>query len=93
MPKLNTILADVRTLSDNDEQSFNEIGEIITHSPYAKNLTQEVKESRFSKGKVYPHCSSEMVVRNGKYRSKQRYICKSRKKTFSDFTFTLPVLV
>ena len=81
MPNVTTILADINTLSDNDkEQLFNAIGEILTLSSYAKNLTQEVRESRFSKGKVCPHCASEMVVRNGKYKGKQRYICKSCKK-------------
>ncbi len=89
MPNVTTILADINTLSDNDkEQLFNAIGEILTLSSYAKNLTQEVRESRFSKGKVCPHCASEMVVRNGKYKGKQRYICKSCKKTFSDFTYS-----
>lgn len=29
-----------------------------------------------------------MVVRNGKYKGNQRYICKSCKKTFSDFTYS-----
>ncbi len=49
-------------------------------------MTQEVREGRFSKGKVCPHCTSEMVVRNGKHKGKQRYICKSCKRTFGDFT-------
>ncbi len=48
--------------------------------------TQEVKEFRFAKGKICPHCSAETVSRNGKYKGKQRYICKSCNKTFTDFT-------
>ena len=41
---------------------------------------------RFAKGKVCPHCSSELISRNGKYNGKQRYICKDCRKTFTDFT-------
>lgn len=33
-----------------------------------------------------PFCDSETILRNGKYNGKQRYICKSCKKTFTDFT-------
>lgn len=87
MPNITTILAEVRTLSDYDkEQLFNAIGDILTLTSYTKNLTQEVREIRFAKGNICPHCSSELVVRNGKFDGKQRYICKSCKKTFSDFT-------
>lgn len=51
-----------------------------------EEVTKEVKEFRFSKGKVCPFCHSETVSRNGKYNNKQRYIYKSCKKTFTDFT-------
>lgn len=89
MSNVSTILADVRSLSNNEkEELFNAIGEILTISSYSNNLTQEVRESRFSKGKICPHCTSEIVVRNGKYKGKQRYICKTCKKTFSDFTYS-----
>lgn len=49
-------------------------------------VTKEVKEFRFFKGKVCPFCHSETVSKNVKYNNKQRYICKSYKKTFTDFT-------
>ncbi len=49
-------------------------------------MTKEVKEFRFSKGNVCPFYHSETVSRNGKYNNKQPYICKSCKKTFTDFT-------
>lgn len=39
-------------------------------------ITQEVKEFRFVKGKVWPSlCGAETVSRNGKYNGKQRYKC------------------
>lgn len=89
IPNISTILADVKSLSNNEkEELFNAIGEILTLSSYANNLTQEVRKSRFAKGKMCPHCSSDMIVRNGKYKGKQRYICKCCKKTFSDFTYS-----
>ena len=49
-------------------------------------VCEEVKEFRFSKGKVCSHCNSELISRNGKYNGNQRYICKDCRKTFSDFT-------
>lgn len=49
-------------------------------------VCEEVKEFRFAKGKVCPHCNSELISRNGKYSGKQRYICKDCRKTFTDFT-------
>lgn len=55
---------------------------------YVSDVTNEVKESRFSKGKCCPHCESDSVCRNGKYSGKQRYICKSCRKTFTDLTFS-----
>lgn len=30
-------------------------------------ITQEVREFRFAKGKVCPHCGAEAIFRNGKY--------------------------
>ncbi|OOM81318.1 hypothetical protein CLOBL_02300 [Clostridium sp. BL-8] len=43
-------------------------------------VTQDVQEFKFSKGKVCPLCGSETISRNGKYNCKQRYIYKSRKR-------------
>ncbi|MGL4762255.1 MAG: IS1595 family transposase [Sarcina sp.] len=55
---------------------------------YVSDVTNDVKESRFSKGKCCPRCESGSVCRNGKYNGKQRYLCKSCKKTFTDFTYS-----
>ena len=49
-------------------------------------VANEVKENRFSKGKVCPCCGNHEVSRYGKFNGKQRYICKSCRKTFTDFT-------
>ncbi|WP_435575544.1 transposase [Clostridium gasigenes] len=53
---------------------------------YVFDVTNDVKESRFSKGKCCPRCESDSVCRNGKYNGKQHYLFKSCKKTFMDFT-------
>lgn len=55
---------------------------------YVSYITNEVKENRFSKGKCCPHCESDSVCRNGKYSDKQRYLCKSCRKTFTYFTYS-----
>lgn len=49
-------------------------------------MTNEVKKNRFSRGKICPYCGHDEVSRSGKFDGKQRCICKSRHKTFNDFT-------
>ncbi|MCM8710094.1 IS1595 family transposase [Clostridium sp. SYSU_GA19001] len=60
--------------------------EVFVLDSFATEVTNEVKKNRFSSGKVCPHCEHDEVSRNGKYNGKQRYICKSCRKTFTDFT-------
>lgn len=60
--------------------------EVIVFGSQVNQITQDVKEYRFAKGKICPHCGAETVSRNGKYNGKQRYMCKSCRKTFTDFT-------
>lgn len=52
-------------------------------------LINEMRETRFKEGFECPHCSSEHVVRFGKVKGRQRYHCKSCRKTFSDTTNTV----
>ncbi|WP_282173504.1 IS1595 family transposase [Cytobacillus firmus] len=51
-------------------------------------LLNSIRESRFSAGMACVHCGSMSVKRNGKYRSRQRYLCKDCGKTFNDMTNT-----
>jgi len=53
-----------------------------------EELLPKIKESRFSSGLGCLHCGSTAVKRNGKYRSRQRYLCKDCGKTFNDMTNT-----
>lgn len=49
-------------------------------------LVSDLRESRFSKGLQCPHCNSKAIKRNGKYRGRQRYLCRECGKTFNDTT-------
>lgn len=60
--------------------------EMLVLGSQVGEVTQEVKEFRFSKGKICPHCNAETILKNGKYNGEQRYICKSCNKIFTDFT-------
>lgn len=53
---------------------------------YVTDVTNEIKENRFSMGKFYPHCESEAIYKFGKYNGKQRYKCNICNITFADFT-------
>ena len=52
------------------------------------DMVSEIRDKRFSSGYHCPHCTSSKVVRYGTYRKRQRYLCKSCKKTFTDLTST-----
>jgi transposase-like protein len=51
-------------------------------------LINEMRETRFKDGFECLHCNSVHVVRFGKYNGRQRYRCKSCRKTFTDTTNT-----
>jgi len=44
------------------------------------------RTNRCSKGLICAHCQSEKIILYGTYNKKQRYKCKTCKKTFTDFT-------
>ncbi|MBD3107103.1 IS1595 family transposase [Bacillus sp. AGMB 02131] len=51
-------------------------------------LLKRIRESRFASGLGCVHCGSMSIKRNGKYRSRQRYLCKDCGKSFNDMTNT-----
>ncbi len=51
-------------------------------------LLKTIREARFASGMACVHCGSTSVKRNGKYRTRQRYLCKDCNKTFNDMTNT-----
>jgi transposase-like protein len=51
-------------------------------------LFKSIREARFASGLGCVHCGSTSVKRNGKYRSRQRYLCIDCGKSFNDMTNT-----
>ncbi|MDU3869237.1 MAG: IS1595 family transposase [Bacillus paranthracis] len=51
-------------------------------------MLKDIRETRFSGGLACLHCGSISVKKNGKYRARQRYLCKDCGKTFNDMTNT-----
>ena len=87
MATISNIKSDITSLSEYQlRELFNYIGEMITLGSSDGSLNKEFRESRFSKGQCCPHCESTSVVKNGKLKGKQRYICRSCKKSFNDLT-------
>ncbi len=89
MPTVESVKHDIDALGiAGKEEILNYLEEVFVLGSFATEVTNEVKENRFSRGKVCPHCEHDEVSRNGKYHGKQRYICKSCRKTFTDFTLS-----
>lgn len=88
MTSVKSLFLEFEKFASDDKQEFLSMIEIILTRTTTIGFTQEVRESRFSDGKSCPHCNEHNVVRNGKYNGKQRYLCKSCKKSFSDFTYS-----
>lgn len=83
MPNVSSILSEIKSLSlYQQEQILSHLEEHLVLGSQVTQVSKEVKEMRFSKGKVCPHCKGDDILRNGK----QRYICRSCRKTFTDFT-------
>lgn len=69
-----------RTLRHNpvmDSASFNHL-----------DVVRAVRDARFTAGHFCPRCDSRDVVRWGRFSGRQRYRCKSCRRTFSDLTST-----
>lgn len=68
--------------------------EDLTLNSYATEVTKEMAESRFSRGKVCPFCGHSKILKHGifhgKNSDKQRYKCQNSecKKTFTDYTLS-----
>ncbi|MGH4120588.1 transposase [Clostridium sp.] len=87
MPSVESVKMDLEALgTTGQEEILAYLEEVIILGSFATEVTTEVKENRFSKGKVCPCCGHDEVSRYGKFNGKQRYMCKSCRKTFTDFT-------
>lgn len=56
--------------------------------PEEPDKITKLREARFASGMACVHCGSTSVKRNGKYRSRQRYLCNDCGKSFNDMTNT-----
>lgn len=66
MTSVESIIKGLRTLGPSGQQEIlNYLEEGIILSSYAKEVTNEVNENRFSKGKVCTRCGHDQVSRNG----------------------------
>ena len=81
------ILAQVKAFSEQKQQELlTQLEECLVLGSQITQVAKEIKEMRFSKGRVYCHCNSTDVVRNRKRNGVQRYLCKNYKKSLSDLT-------
>lgn len=62
------------------------------HRPPSSNdavdIIRTVREARFAGGRACPHCDNRETVLWGAFSGRQRYRCKTCRKTFSDLTRT-----
>lgn len=94
MPTVESVKKDIESLGTaGKEEILQYLEEVFVLGSFATEVTNEVKENRFSSGKVWPHCGHDEVSRNGKYNGKQRYICKSCQKTFTTLHFLQSIIV
>jgi transposase-like protein len=75
-------------LSPDSQKTFFFIlrGILYPDKPGHEQFLEDLRESKFSAGRICPHCSSPKVIMHGNFKGRQRYRCKACKKTFSDFT-------
>ncbi|HET6421609.1 MAG TPA: IS1595 family transposase [Geobacteraceae bacterium] len=84
------ILNDIERL-DSEEiyKLFNRLKSILhPGKPHISQFVGDVRESKFSTGILCPYCSGDKIVRNGKFKGRQRYLCRECSRTFNDFTNT-----
>lgn len=52
------------------------------------SLYQLIKDTKFSEKNICPHCGESYIIKYGKYKARQRYLCKCCGATFNDNTAT-----
>lgn len=83
------VYKDFDVLPDNEKLILYEtIKEALFPEPRLRldQVAKEVRDTRFSSGFACIYCGSVKVKRNGKYRSRQRYLCNDCGKSFNDMT-------
>lgn len=52
------------------------------------SLYQLIKDTKFSEKNICPYCGKSYIIKYGKYKGRQRYLCKSCGITYNDNTAT-----
>ncbi|MEA3422626.1 MAG: transposase [Bacillota bacterium] len=87
MSTFDLVLNEIYTLSHHEKEIlYSTLEDLLTSDFDASEIKNEIKEHRFSKGRVSPHCGNHEVCRYGTSHGKQRYHCNSCNRTFTDFT-------
>jgi transposase-like protein len=87
MSNLTSVLSQAKALSEQEqEELLTQLEEYLVLGSQITQVTKEVKEMRFSKGRVCCHCVDTDVVRNGKNKGVQRYLCRTCHRSFFDLT-------
>lgn len=66
--------------------SLSEYVEIVVGADLS---AEDIADKRFAEGLVCPHCNKRHIVKNGKVRGIQRYLCRDCSKTFNALTKTV----
>lgn len=85
------VYADLTDLPKHEKQKlFNLIKEefFSDEEEEMKDAFTAIRETQFNEGLACVHCGSVKVKRNGKYRNRQRYLCRDCGKSFNDLTNT-----
>ena len=62
MPSIKSILTDIQTLPLNQvEELLSYLEEFLVSNSQIEQIYEDVKEFRFSNGKVCPHCNPELI--------------------------------
>lgn len=63
MPTVESVKKDLESLgTEEQEEILNYLEEIMVLASYAAEITNEVKESSFARGKICPHCGNDEAM-------------------------------
>jgi len=84
-----TIISLIPTLNSDEIEEVAQVVELSQFTFYLDKLQKQIREARYSEGVfICPTCHGTHIVKNGKKKGVQRYMCCSCKKSFSNQTAT-----
>ena len=83
MPNVESVKKDIQALGKSGQEAiFKYLEEVVVLCSFATEVTNEVKENRFSKGKVCPYCGHDEVSREWKVQWKSKIYLQILSKDF-----------